>query len=117
MTGWKDEWNKLLSLMTAAGLGGLFVGAAKGVIQRRYGGWWQWLSLLFAATLTAILVGLSIHDTGLTETQQAAVIGVCAFLAEDILLGLGALAALFSKDPIGTVRSVWDAIRGRSADK
>lgn len=93
-------------------MGGLAVGLAKGVIQRRYTGWGQWLSLLVGAVLVSVLVGLAVHETGLSETQQWAVIGVCTFVAEDLLLAVGAIGAAFARDPLHALQHFWDAIRG-----
>lgn len=112
-----SKWGPLITIVTSAGLGGAAIGALRTIIQRRYGGWLMWLSLMACSVLTAILVSLAIHDTGLSPALQAAIIGVSAFLAEDILLGIGALGAMFSKDPIGAVRKIWDAVRGRGSDE
>jgi len=109
----KEHWEEVVSLVTATAIGGTLVGLFRGIIVRRYGGWLQWTSLLLGSTLVATLTGLAIHDSGLSNSQQAAMIGVCAFLAEDILLGLGTLATLFRNDPLGTIREVWRAIRGK----
>lgn len=111
-----SKWAPLVTIVTTAGIGGAIIGALRTIIQRRYGGWLMWLSLMSCSVLTAVLVSLAIHDTGLSPSLQAAIIGVSAFLAEDILLGLGALGSLFSKDPIGAVRKIWDAVRGKGAE-
>lgn len=103
----------MAALVATAGLGGVLVAIGRMIIHQRYGGWLVWLSAGVGTVLVAVLVGLAIHDTELSTTQQAAVIGVCAYLADDILLGLGALAKLFGSDPLGTLRRIWDAVRGR----
>jgi len=108
-----DDWERLLQTVFLSGGSGVIVGVAKGVV-RRYGGIWSWIALLVASALVSVLVGLAIQDSGLSYTQKSAVIGICAYLAEDILLGIGMLAGLFARDPIRTIRLFWDALRGKS---
>jgi hypothetical protein len=112
-----DDWNKIIPIISSTAVGGAAIGAFRSVIYRKYGGFWQWFALMSATVLVSVLVGLAVADTSLSHSQQAAVIGVCAFLAEDILLGLGALAGMFARDPLSTLRRFWDAIRGKGGDK
>lgn len=108
------DLDELWDLIGNAAAGGAVVGVLRGVIQRRYGGWLQWLSMLSAAALVAVLVGLATEGT-MTRAQQFATVGASAFVAEDVLIGLSTLASLFGKDPIGTFKKIWDALRGRGS--
>lgn len=110
---WKDgELERALTGITLMGLGGLIFGIARGLIQKRYGGWVQWISMLTASVVVAILVGLAIDDSNLTLNQKYAVAGLCSFLAEDIVLGFIMLAGFFRSDPLGAIQQFWNAIRG-----
>lgn len=107
-----DEHNKLLTVAATAGIIGLFAGIARGVVQQRHGGWVPFLRGLMASIAVAVLVGWGLDDAGLSPTKAAAIIGVCAWLADDVLLGLGELAKVFGADPFGFFDRVWKAIRG-----
>ncbi len=108
----EDEHQKMLSAAATAAVIGLFAGVARGVIQQKHGGWVAFLRGLVASVLVAVLIGWSIDDVDLSPTKLAAIIGVCAYLADDVLLGLGELAKIFGADPFGFARRVWAAIRG-----
>lgn len=108
-----SDWEKVLAVAAPAGLIGLLIGIVTGIIKQRYGGWWGWTQGLASAVVVAMLVGLGIHDTGLSPTSQAAVIGLCAFIASDLLEGLLKLAALLRTDPMGFLARISEALRGR----
>lgn len=109
---WSEETVKLVESLLTTSIGGLVVGIAKGIINR-YGGLKTWLALLCASVLVSSLTGLALEDSGLTKTQQFAVIGLCTFLAEDILLGLGVLSKMFAKNPVIALQLIWDRFRGK----
>lgn len=108
-----DEQRRVLTSAAVAGLIGLMAGIARGVIVMKHGGWVPFVRGLIASVLVAVLIGWGIDDTDLSPTKAAAVIGVCAYLADDILVGLAEFARLFGADPLGFATRVWDAIRGR----
>ena len=112
-----SAWGRLATLVASSGAAGALIAALRSIILRRYGGFWMWFSLMCASVLVAVLVGLAVDDTGLSESQKAAVIGICAFVAEDILLGVSVIAGALRSDPIGTLRQIWAAIRGKEPPK
>lgn len=114
---WKDEYEKIVAGVAATGGAGVTVAVLRSIFQRRYGGVWQWLSMLAAASLVAVLTGFLLHDSDFSEHQRWAIIGVSAFLADDILFGILAISALFRTDPLGTFTRFWNAIRGRGEEK
>lgn len=107
-----SDWEKVLAVAAPAGLVGLLVGVISGIVKQRYGTWWHWGRGLLTAVVVAVLVGLGLHDTSLSPTSQAAIIGVCAFIASDLLDGVTQLATLLKTDPIGFLAKVRDAWRG-----
>lgn len=110
----REEHERVLSAAAAAGAIGLIVGIARGIVQQRHGGWVTFCRGLVASVLVAVLIGWSIEDAGLTPSQLAAIVGVCAYLADDVLMGLGELAKIAGADPFGFVARVWAAVRGRA---
>lgn len=110
-----EEHSKLAALIGASAAGGLLVGTAKYTIQRRPGGFWGWLCCGAASTLVAVLVGLALDGSGLPPGQQWAIVGVCSYVAEDLLVGALTLAATVRSDPLGALARVFSALRGRGA--
>ena len=108
-----EDQRKLLTVAATAGAIGLFAGVVRGVVQQRHGGWPNFFRGLAASVAVAILVGWGLDDAGLSPTKAAAIIGVCSWLADDVLLGLGELAKVFGADPLGFIDRVWKAIRGQ----
>lgn len=108
-----DEQAKLASIATASGAAGVFIATARYTIQHRPGGWVGWLVGGVASSLVAVLVGLALDGSSLSPGQRWALIGVCAYLAEDILIGTLALAALMRGDPLGVLARLLAALRGK----
>lgn len=113
MSWLKEEWDRVVVTVAASSFAGLCIGIAKTLILQRHGGWLPWLSMMAAAVVVAVMIGLTVDSTALPPTQKWAIVGLCAYLAEDILIGVGALVKLASTDPFGTVHKILDLFRGR----
>lgn len=102
--------------MTAATAGvlGLVVGIMAGVIERRHGSIGSWLAGIAAAITVGVLMGWALKPTGLDPMWQSLMVGLCAYLAEDVLAGLRVLGTLVRTDPLGSLGRIIDALRGRS---
>lgn len=107
-----DETSRVVSIIAGGGALGLAFGIIRGVVNQKHGGWPGFIRGAFASVGAAILVALGIADLELTVTKQAAIIGVSAYVADDILLGLLTLGQMFGKDPVGFVRDIFSSIRG-----
>ena len=108
----EDGIRGLLGLVGTAGIGGLLLGIGKGIVQDKHGSMWLFLRGVTASCIVAVLVSLALNDTGLSYTRQSAIIGVMAYVADDILTGLMVLARLFSADPLRFLRGIIASIRG-----
>ena len=109
----EDGTDKILAAASTAGVIGLATGVARGIVQQKHNGWAGFARGLVASVLVAVLMGWALADLELTPTKTAVIVGVCAYLADDGLLGLQEVARLFGADPLGTVQRVWEALRGR----
>lgn len=109
-----DNTNKVLAVATSAGIIGLVTGIARGVVQQKHNGWGGFFRGLVASVLVAVLMGWTLADLDVSPTKQAVIIGVCAYLADDVLLGLQEVARLFGADPFGTLQRIWQAVRGQA---
>lgn len=67
-----------------------------------------------AAITLAIIVGLILKDTGLSDTTIFGVIGGCSCFARVIFEGFGRLLALIFEKPLYFFGRVFNIIRGRS---
>lgn len=109
-----DNTNKVLAAATSAGIIGLVTGIARGVVQQKHNGWTGFFRGLVASVLVAVLMGWTLADLDVSPTKQAVIIGVCAYLADDVLLGLQEVARLFGADPFGTLQRIRQAMRGQA---
>lgn len=113
----KEEISALWTAMAASGAIGLVVGIARGIIQQKHGSIGALARGAIASVLVAVLVSWGLADAGLSVTTKGAITGICAFIADDILLGLLSLGALIGKDPIGFFSRLTAAYRGMAAQK
>lgn len=109
----KEEWDRVLTVVAATGLGGFIVGVFRIAILRKYGGWLTWLAALCGSVLVAVLAGLAVQDTGLTEAQRWGVVGICAFVADDLVIAIMSIAQMMRSDPVGFFSRIVRAARGK----
>lgn len=102
-----------LAIILSSGIVGLIAGGAQGVVQKRHGGWWGFLSAIMTGIAVAILVGLAIADWVPSETMRFAIVGASAVVSEDIFAGLKTIGRSLRADPFGFIFRVMDAMRGR----
>jgi len=111
----KEEISTLMTAMAASGAIGLVVGIARGIIQQRHGGIGSLIRGAMASVLVGVIVAWGLADGGLSVTTKGAITAICAFIADDILMGLLSLGALLGKDPIGFFSRLIAAYRGQAA--
>lgn len=112
----KEEISTLLTAMSVSGIIGLAVGVARGIIQQKHGSVGALLRGALASVLVGIVVSWGLSDTSLSVTSKGAITAICAFIADDILLGLLSLGSLVGKDPIGFFTRLSAAYRGQVAN-
>lgn len=59
---------------------------------------------ILMAVLVAWIVAAATDGYGMNENYRVAAIGVCSFMADDLLRGLLALGEEFRKDPFGFIK-------------
>ncbi|HWH74955.1 MAG TPA: hypothetical protein VNV16_11905 [Methylibium sp.] len=111
----KTEFDLLLASGGTAGAIGFLVGIARGIIQARHGSLGAWVRGITASLFVGVAVGWGLSDTTLSTTTQAAIIACCAYVADDVLLGMLVLGGMFSRDPAGFASRVLDGVRGRAS--
>ena len=105
--------NSAVAKLIAAGAAiGLAVGILRGLIEQKYGGLWAWVGGLAAAVLVGVLVSLGLSDADMSPTMKVAIACAAAFVADDVLRGLRALASMVGADPLGAARRILAALRG-----
>lgn len=110
-----EEISTLYTALTVSGVIGLVVGIARGVILQRHGSVGALLRGAVASALVAVLVSGGLEDSSLSLNMRISITGVCAFIADDILLGLLSLGQLLGKDPLGFLSRFVAAYRGVTA--
>lgn len=108
----KEDWNALLTAMTASGALGMIAGIFSGIIQKKHGSFGGFIRGVLASVFVGVLAGWGLADTDLSLNTRSMVIGICSFIADDILLGLMSLATLLGRDPFGFFSRVLSAYRG-----
>lgn len=106
----------LLTVLFTAGVIGFVVGIARGVIEERHGGWVGFFRGIVSALVVSTFVGFGLADSAFPPTMQACIIGVCAYISEDIVLGVRKITGEFGRNPLGVVKAVVDAWRGRKSE-
>lgn len=107
----QDEWQKFLHVAAPAGALGFAVAVFRGVIEQG-GGWRKWIAGLAASVLVATFVGLGLHDTGVPAFLQFPIVGLCAYVARDILMGLTQLSSMMASSPFEFATKIRDFLRG-----
>lgn len=108
----QKDWGALYNVAGPAGAIGFAVALFRGVIDQ-CGGWRRWVASLFASVLVAVFIGLGLHDTGVPVIMQSAVVGLCSYIARDILMGLTQLSGMLATSPLEFLQKVREAIKGR----
>lgn len=111
----------LQQIATQAGTGGAIGGVsglARMIIFGQPGGAAAWLSSTVAGVVVGVGSWLVLLDTKSWEYDppggvKIAACIVFAMFAKDLLMGLSSLGSGFAQNPIGLVKSLWDAIRGK----
>ena len=109
----QDEWQKFLHVAAPAGALGFAVAVFRGVIEQGCG-WRKWFAGLAASVLVSAFVGLGLHDTETPCFLQYAIVGLCAYVARDILMGLTHISGMVASQPFETLTKIRDFLRGRS---
>jgi hypothetical protein len=110
----KDGYQALIASLTTFGLLGLVVGIMRGIIQQKHGSIGAFFRGIVASIFVAVIVSWGLADGALSPTTRATIIGVCSFIADDILLGLMSLGSLMGRDPLGFFSRLLAAYRGQS---
>lgn len=109
----QDDWQKVFNVAGPAGALGFAVAVFRGVIDQ-CGGWRKWLAGLAASVLVAALVGLGLRDADMPLYLQFATVGLCAYIARDILMGLTQISGMVASQPFETLAKIRDFLRGRN---
>lgn len=108
----KEDWNALLTAMSASGALGLTAGVFSGIIQKKHGSIGGFIRGILASVFIGVMVGWGLADTDLSLNTRSMITAICSFVADDILLGLLSLAALAGRDPFGFFSRMLSAYRG-----
>lgn len=113
----KDDWNNLLTAMSVSGALGISVGIMRGIIQQKHGSIGGFVRGIVASVFVAVMVSWGLADSDLSLSTKSMIIGICSFVADDILLGLMSLSTLMGRDPFGFFSRVLSAYRGAAINQ
>jgi hypothetical protein len=110
----KDEqqFQDLLQIAAVSGVGGLLLGVAKIVIHDQHGSLFRFVRGAFSSVVVAILAAFALADTGWSWSRQAAIVGILAYMADDVLIGVVILGKLFANNPMSFLRDLWNSLKG-----
>lgn len=111
----REDYSALVTIMSVSGVLGLVVGIMRGVIQQKHGSVGGFLRGILASIFVAVIASWGLVNSGLSLNTQAMIIGICSFIADDILLGLMSLSTLLGRDPLGFFSRLLAAYRGVAA--
>ena len=113
----QKEYEGALVTAGVTGTLALVIGIFRAVINERHGGPRGLIRGILASIVVAVLVGWALTGFDLQLPVKLAIVGVCAYLADDILLGLVVIGSLFRDDPGSFIFKLFDALRGRPPSK
>ena len=111
----REEWERVMHAAAASGGVGVLVGVVRIVVSHRYDGFWQWLSVLCGTVFVATMAGLVVADSDLSPAWSGAVVGLCPFVADNLILALLTLAKSLGANPVRAIRRISAALRGQPA--
>lgn len=108
------EWNKVYELMLFSATLGIIVGLIRAKIDTKSGEYTanEIIKTIFSSILAAELVSLGIHDFGIGLHSKVALSAICAYTANDILLGIRKTSQLIGQNPLEFVRAIRELITG-----
>jgi hypothetical protein len=109
----KPETLQLIETLKLTGLIGTIIAIFRHIIEERLGGWLSLLRGFLASIVVAVIVGLLLGETTLQELTKAAVIGITAYVADDILFGLRKITVAIRNDPLGSIKELFAIWKGR----
>ena len=109
---WRDDWDRIVQIVAASSAAGAVVGAIRIVVSYRYEGKWQWLAVMLGTVFIAVITGLLVADTDLSPAWASAVIGISAFVADNLILALLTVARSIGANPLRAIRRIVAAARG-----
>lgn len=109
-----QELDNVLSTAGITAILAFFIGIARTVIHEKHSNVMTFIRGIIASMVVAVLVGWSISNIGLSMTIQMAIVGICSYLADDVLLGLLVIGSLFRENPGSFLSKLLDLLRGKS---
>jgi hypothetical protein len=109
-----EELGKLLLVAWISGVAGALLGVLKVIIHENRGTIMRFFRGACAAVVVAVLSAFALNDTGMSWSRQAAIIGILAYVADDVLSGLVILGKLFGNNPLAFLKDLWSSFRGGS---
>lgn len=107
-----DELNRLITVASVSGVGGLLLGIAKIIIHENHGSLKRFFRGAVSSIVVAVLTAFALADSGMSQMRQAAIVGILAYVADDMLSGLVILGKLFANNPISFLKDLWSSVRG-----
>lgn len=108
----KEQYNELLTSAGLAGLISVVAAVVRHIILERHGGWKPLLRGMVASALVAVIVGWGLFAVSLPFPVQMAIVGMCAYLGDDILLGILVIGNMIRNDPTSFITKIVQVVRG-----
>jgi len=105
--------NELTIVLAESAVIGVLIGVSRNIIHSRHGGLMGFFRGLLASVVMAVFVGLAINDMTGSPAVHYALIGISAYLSDDLLLALLQSVKIFAKDPTEFVTKIVRALRGK----
>lgn len=107
-----DELQQLIATASISGVGGALLGIAKVIIHENHGTLARFFRGACASITVAVLTAFALADSGMSWERRGAIIGILAYVADDVLSGLVIIAKLFANNPMAFLKDLWSSFRG-----
>ena len=109
----QDGLNRTLEVLYFASGIGVVVAMLRRILEERHGGLREWVKGILSALLVSGIIGWGLADSGLAQTLQYCIIGISAYVADDLRVGIGRIVKDVAANPLQILKDAINTWRGQ----
>ena len=109
----QDGLNRILEILYVSSGIGVVVSIIRKILEERHGNLSEWVKGVLSAVLVAGIIGWGLADSGLAQTLQYCIIGISAYVADDLRVGIGRIVKDVAANPLQILKDAINTWRGQ----